>query len=207
MGIQPFPENKMTEKKASNNVRWVKLGLTFFAFVVVSIGLGYLIQLLFTNFKIPLDVPLWLALLIIFAILFLVNLSLFIPLPFGVSIMLVAAAHWNPVLVALAGALGAGLGELSGYYFGYLGKRVAINENTPSYKTVHGWIQKYGMWAIAFLSFQPIIPFEVGGFIAGVARMPIRKFLPAIWIGKFPKYLILIYAGTSIFHFFFHRGI
>jgi membrane protein YqaA with SNARE-associated domain len=194
-------------QKGNKNVRWVKLGLTFVAFLAISIGFGYLLQILFNNFKIPLDVPAWLALLIIFAILLLVNLSLFIPLPFGVSLMLVASAHWNPILVALAGALGAGLGELSGYYFGYLGKKVAINENTPSYKTVHGWIQKYGMWAIAFLSFQPVIPFEIGGFIAGVARMPVRKFLPAIWIGKFPKYLLLIYLGTSIFHFFAHPHI
>jgi membrane protein YqaA with SNARE-associated domain len=207
MGMLPFPENKMAEQKENKTIRWVKLGLTFFAFVAVSIGFGFLIQFLFTNFKIPLDVPIWLALLIIFTVLFLVNLSLFIPLPFGVSIMLVAAAHWNPVLVALAGALGGGLGELSGYYFGYLGKKVAINENTPTYKTVHRWIQKYGMWAIAFLAFQPIIPFEIGGFIAGVARMPVSKFLPAIWIGKFPKYLFLIYLGSSIFQFFFHRGI
>jgi uncharacterized membrane protein YdjX (TVP38/TMEM64 family) len=192
----------LMEQKENKTIRWVKLALTFLAFIAVSIGLGYLVQQLLTNFDIPLDVPVWLALLIVFAILFAVNLSLFIPLPFGVSIMLIAAAHWHPVLVALAGALGAGLGELSGYYFGYLGKKVAINENTPSYKTVHGWIQKYGMWAIAFLSFQPIIPFEIGGFIAGVARMPIRKFLPAVWIGKFPKYLFLIYLGSSIFHIF-----
>jgi hypothetical protein len=55
--------------------------------------------------------------------------------------------------------------------------------------------------AIAFLSFQPILPIEIGGFIAGAARMPIHTFLPALWIGKFPKYLVLIYLGSTLFRF------
>ncbi len=191
----------MAEQKENKAVRWAKLGIIFLGFLVLSFGLGYLIRLTLSNFHIPLDIPMWSALLIVFGILVIMNLS-FIPLPFGISIMLVAAGHWNPVLVALAGSLGASLGEFSGYFFGYLGKRIAINENTPGYKMVQGWIHRYGMWAIAFISFQPVIPFELAGFIAGVARMPVRRFLPAIWIGKFPKYLILIYVGTSIFHFF-----
>jgi membrane protein YqaA with SNARE-associated domain len=116
--------------------------------------------------------------------------------------MVVAAAHWNPVLVALFGSLGASLGEFSSYFFGYLGKRISINENMTGYRLVQTWIRKYGIWAIALLSFQPVLPFEIGGFIAGLARMPIHLFLPAIWIGKFPKYLILIYLGSTIVHFF-----
>jgi uncharacterized membrane protein YdjX (TVP38/TMEM64 family) len=194
-------EQNMAEQKQNRAIRWTKLGLIFIAFLIVSFGLGYLIRISLSSYNIPMDIPLWSALLIVFGILAIINIS-FIPLPFGISIMLAAAAHWNPVLVALAGSLGASLGEFSGYFFGYLGKRVAINENTPGYKMVQGWIQRYGMWAIAFLSFQPVIPFELAGFVAGVAKMPVRQFLPAILIGKFPKYLILIYLGTSLLHFF-----
>jgi len=194
--------NSVTMQKRNRNVRWLRLGLAFIFFLAISIGLGYLLRTLLINYHIPLDIPIWLAFLVIFGILLIINLSV-LPLPFGVSIMLVAAAHWNPVLVALAGSLGASLGESSGYLFGYLGKRVAISDDIVGYKTVQTWVQRYGMWAIAFLSFQPVIPFEVGGFVAGVARMSIPKFLLAIWIGKFPKYLIIIYVlrGTMI-HFF-----
>jgi uncharacterized membrane protein YdjX (TVP38/TMEM64 family) len=192
----------MTEK-SNKRLRWLKLGLTVVGFIAISIGLGYAIRYSLHNFHIPLDIPTWEALLIIFGILLVMNLSI-LPLPFGISIMLVAATHWHPVLVALAGSLGASLGEFSAYFFGYLGKRIAINENTMGYKQIQGWIHRYGMWAIAFLSFQPIIPFEIGGFIAGVAKMPVKQFLPAIWIGKFPKYIILIYLGNTLldrFHF------
>jgi uncharacterized membrane protein YdjX (TVP38/TMEM64 family) len=179
--------------------RWLKLVLTFLGFIVISLGLGYLIRYFLARYHIPLNIPTWKALLLVFGILTVINLSV-LPLPFGISIMLVAAAIWNPILVTLSGSLGATLGEFSGYFFGYLGKRISIDENTPGYKMVHGWLVKYGMWAITLLSFQPIIPFEIGGFIAGAVKMPINRFLPAIWIGKFPKYLMLIYLGNTLMH-------
>jgi uncharacterized membrane protein YdjX (TVP38/TMEM64 family) len=56
------------------------------------------------------------------------------------------------------------------------------------------------MWAITFLAFQPVIPFDLGGLIAGTARMPLRKFLLGLFLGKFPKYLILAYAGVDLIH-------
>jgi uncharacterized membrane protein YdjX (TVP38/TMEM64 family) len=196
----------MAANKPNRTRRWLKLGLTALVFLVISVGLGYLIQSLLANYQIPENIPTWEALLIIFGILIVINLTV-LPLPFGIAIMLAAASQWNPVLVALAGAAGASLGEFSGYFFGYLGKRVAFNEETPGYYTVRRWIHKYGMWAIALLSFQPILPFEIGGFIAGVLRMPVRKILPAIFIGRFPKYLIFIYLGSTILQIFsyFHR--
>jgi uncharacterized membrane protein YdjX (TVP38/TMEM64 family) len=126
-----------------------------------------------------------------------VNMSV-LPIPFGISLMLVAANHWNPVLIALVGSLGASIGEFTSYFFGYLGKRFSIDENLMGYRLIRGWIGKYGIWAIALLSFQPIFPFEIGGFIAGLAKMPVQKFFPAIWLGKFPKYLILIFLGRAI---------
>ncbi len=36
-----------------------------------------------------------------------------------------------------------------------------------------------------------IIPFDIGGLIAGAARMPLYNFLPELWIGNFPS----IYSG------------
>jgi membrane protein YqaA with SNARE-associated domain len=192
----------MTETNKRGKWYWIKLGAVIFLFFAFSVGFAYLAQLILSHYQIPFDVPLWTALLIVLGVLVLINLSA-LPLPFGLSLMLVAANHWNPALVALAGSIGASFGEFSSYFFGYLGKRVAINDNTPGYKMIQGWIHRWGMWAIAFLSFQPVIPFEIGGLIAGIVRMPIRKFLPAIMIGKFPKYLIFIYLGHSLLHRFF----
>jgi uncharacterized membrane protein YdjX (TVP38/TMEM64 family) len=187
----------MAESGKNKTWRWTKLGLTILVFVAVSIGLGYLFQTLLSSYEIPEDIPVWLALLIVFGMLAAVNLTL-LPLPFGVSLKIAAAGDWNPVLVALAGSLGATLGEFSGYFFGYLGKKVSIKDDTPFYLTVRRWVEKYGVWAIAFISFQPVIPFDIGGFTAGITHMPVRKFVPAVWIGKFPKYLIFVYLGDAV---------
>jgi uncharacterized membrane protein YdjX (TVP38/TMEM64 family) len=192
----------MNVQDSRGRIQWVKLVLVFIVFLIVSIGLGYLIRIALVRFHIPTELPLWLGLLIIFGVLLIINISFIIPIPFGISLMLAAATQYNPILVALAGAAGASLGEFTGYLFGAIGKKVAIHENTPGYKMVQRWINKYGMWAIAFISFQPLIPFELGGFIAGLVRMPVKQFLPAVALGRFPKYLILIYAGTAILHFF-----
>jgi membrane protein YqaA with SNARE-associated domain len=103
--------------------------------------------------------------------------------------------------VALCAATGGSLGELSGYYAGRLGRKIAIPESIIGYKKIEHWVNRYGVFAIMLLAFQPVIPFDIGGLVAGAAQMPIYKFLPSLWIGKFPKYLILIYAGLGIFKF------
>jgi uncharacterized membrane protein YdjX (TVP38/TMEM64 family) len=136
----------------------------------------------------------------LFGITLLINLS-FIPLPIAVSLMIAAAAKFNPVLIALVCSFGACIGEMSGYYAGLLGKKIAFAGENRWYQLMKGWIDRWGFWAIAFLSFQPILPIEVGGIIAGAAKMPVKKFFPALWVGKFPKYLILIYAGLGLIRF------
>ncbi|MCK4331648.1 MAG: VTT domain-containing protein, partial [Dehalococcoidia bacterium] len=86
-------------------------------------------------------------------------------------------------------------------YAGYLGKRIAIAEKMAGYDRVADWMNRYGLWAIFFLAFQPVIPFDIGGLVAGGARMPLYKFLPALWAGKFLKYIGFCYSGIGLIHF------
>ncbi len=181
-------------------MHWLRLAATLVGFLILSAALGYSLQNLLVRLQIPKDIPAWLAYSIIFGIALVVNLSV-IPLPFAISLMVVAATTWNPVVVALFGSPGATLGEFSSYLVGYFGRKIAIHKDVPGYKTIQAWIQRYGVWVIAFLSFQPILPFEIGGFMAGLAKMPVHQFLPALWLGKFPKYIILIYAARGLIHF------
>jgi len=187
-------------EKRTGKVHWLRLIIVFLAFVIASFGLAYLFQHLLARFDLSLYEFAWLAYLVVFVATLLANLTIIAPVPFATSIMLSAAAEWNPVLVALAAAAGGTLGELSGYYAGYLGKKLAIPESIIGYSRVEHWVQRYGMWAITFLAFQPVIPFDLGGLIAGTARMPLRKFLLGLFLGKFPKYLILAYAGVDLIH-------
>jgi uncharacterized membrane protein YdjX (TVP38/TMEM64 family) len=186
--------------KKGTGVSWIKLIATALIFLVVSVGIGVLIRLALKNYQIPVDISPWLAYLIIFGIALIVNLSV-LPLAFAVSLLWVAAQYWNPILIAVFASVGACVGELSAYYIGYLGKKFAVPDNNVWYQKIHAWVLKYGFWAVVLLSFQPVIPFEIGGFIVGTIKMPVRKFFPALIVGKFPKYLILIYAGRGLLDF------
>jgi membrane protein YqaA with SNARE-associated domain len=183
----------------AGKIHWVKFILTALGIIALSI-LFYWVLVHYVSPHFTLSHIAWIAYLTLFGIICLINLS-FIPLPFAVSLMIAAAAKFNPVMIALVCSLGACLGEMSGYYAGVLGKKLAFTGETRVYQLMKKWIDKFGFWAIAFLSFQPILPIEVGGIIAGTMKMPVSKFFPALWLGKFPKYLILIYAGLGLISF------
>ena len=189
-----------TAVKRNNQIHWLRLTIAVLGFLIIGFGLAYVLQNLVVRFRLPLYQFAWLAYLIVFSSSLVANLTIIAPVPFGVSIMIAAATEWNPVLVALFGSIGATLGELSGYYAGYLGRKVAVSDSVTGYSQVERWIQRYGAWGILFLGFQPVLPFDIAGLIAGAARMPLHKFLPALWGGRFPKYVIFIYAGLGLIH-------
>jgi uncharacterized membrane protein YdjX (TVP38/TMEM64 family) len=188
-----------TKEIPKRRVQWLKLLLIAIAVTILSVVVSViLIHVIKAHFTLPKTQ--WIGYLSIFAIILVMNLS-FIPIPLVISIMIAAAAVWNPLLVILSSSVGACIGEMSGYYTGILGKKIAIPDNLSGYKLMKKWIDKYGFWAIAFLSLQPILPIEVAGIIAGAARMPVRKFLPALILGKIPKYVIIVYAGLGVIRY------
>ena len=200
MGGDAKEVSKHVAAKRVNQIRWLKLLIAFVGLLVISFGLAYVLQKLVVRFNLPLYRFAWLTYLIVFGVSLVANLTIIAPVPFAMSIMIAAATQWNPVLVALSASIGATFGELSGYYAGYLGRKIAAVNNTTGYSQVEHWIQHYGAWAIFFLAFQPVLPFDIGGVIAGTARMPLKKFLPALWAGRFPKYVIFVYTGLGLIH-------
>ena len=169
--------------------------------LALSFGLAYLLQNVVAHFELQLKGFAWLAYLSVFATTLVCNFTVIVPVPIATSIMIAAASNWNPVMVALADSIGGTLGELSGYYAGYLGKRIAVAEHVAGYNRVADWMNRYGSWAIFFLALQPILPFDIGGLVAGASKMPLYKFLPALWAGKFIKYTTLCYSGIGLINF------
>ena len=181
--------------------RWVRLGVLFLILIVISFALAFL----FDYFLSPLEDTLrdfaWLAYLIVFATNLLSNLTVLAPVSVGTAIMLAASEMYHPALIALFAAAGGTLGELGGYYAGSLGKQVLFKEYPEAYEKVTGWVKRYGVWAISFLAFQPILPFDIAGLVAGASRMRASRFLVACFLGKFPKYLLIIYFFTQLADF------
>ena len=184
--------------KRNRQVQWIRLAVGLITLVALSFALAYLLAYAAEKLNLPLYDYAWLAFLIVFVISVISNLSIIAPVPVAAAIMIAAATAWNPVLSALSASLGAAIGELSGYYAGYFGKKMAMSGSIPWYGRVERWINRYGAWGIAFLSFQPVIPFDIGGMVAGAAKMPLHKFVPALWLGRFPKYILMTYAGLGL---------
>ena len=182
-------------------LRFLKMAAIIIVLIALSFFLSYWFNRLADSMHLPLNEYAFLAYLVVFGVTLIANLTVVAPVPIAVTVMATVAQTWNPVLTALAAALGGTIGELSGYYAGYAGRKFAIANDFVGLNRVEGWIHRWGAWAIVFLAFQPIIPFDVGGLIAGAAKMPLRKFLPALFAGKFPKYILLAYAVNGVISF------
>ena len=128
----------------------------------------------------------------IFLIALLANATVFLPAP-GVAVVFAMGSIFNPLGVALVAGAGGALGELSGYLAGFSGQ--AVVERTDIYERINPWVQKYGVFTILVLSAVPNPFFDVAGVAAGIAKMPIRRFLFACWIGQTIKMAMFAYAG------------
>ena len=128
----------------------------------------------------------------IFLIALMANATVFLPAP-GVAVIFAMGSIFHPLGVALAAGAGGALGELSGYLAGFSGQ--AVVERTNVYERINPWVEKFGSWAILILAAIPNPFFDVAGVAAGVAKMPIRNFLVACWIGQTVKMAMFAYAG------------
>jgi uncharacterized membrane protein YdjX (TVP38/TMEM64 family) len=184
--------------------RWLELALYVVALGGVTYGFWVLLTYLEARFNIQIQQYAATAYLIVFVVTLVSCAGLFVPVYFHVALMInvakavAAVSPLAPVLVALAATTGGALGEITGYYAGYLGKRIAQVENMPGYQRLVGWMRRHGMLAIFLMSLQPILPFDVAGLVAGAARMPLWKFLLPCWAGRFPKYLAACYFGAAV---------
>jgi uncharacterized membrane protein YdjX (TVP38/TMEM64 family) len=194
-------DTKIALTNPDSHIHWVRLVIAFAGLIAISFGLAAFLNILKDRLNIDIYQYHWLAYLSVFAFSLLANMTIIAPVPFAIAIMANAAQHFNPALIALVGALGGSLGELSGYYAGRLGSKIAIPENIISNQRITHLVKKHGFWAIAVIAFQPLIPFDVGGMVAGAGKMPLIKFLPALFLGKFPKYLLLVYVSLGIIDF------
>jgi len=180
--------------------RWLELALYVVILIGLSFGLTYLIRYLMAHFNLSVEGLATTAYLVVFVTTLVSNASIIVPVPIFVAVMLTAASKWNPVIVALVASSAGTLGEITGYYAGYLGKKIIVSEATPGYEKLVGWMKRHGPWGIFLLSLQPILPFDVAGLLAGASKLPLWKFLLPCWAGKFPKYLVGCLLGVEVLH-------
>jgi uncharacterized membrane protein YdjX (TVP38/TMEM64 family) len=178
--------------------KWLSMAGYIVLLIALSVGLAYLPQYLLARLGISVEEFATTAYLVVFGVTLICNASILIPVAVHISIMMAAASIWNPILIAFIASIAGTLGEISGYYAGYLGKKVIVTETTPGYNKLVAWMKRYGLLAIFLLSLQPILPFDIAGITAGASKLPLWKFLLPCWAGKFPKYILFCYFGFGL---------
>jgi len=121
------------------------------------------------------------------------NATVVLPMP-GLLLLVALGAVFNPILVALVGAVGGAIGELSGYILGYSGRGIA--RSNKWFVRAESWMRKWGAITIFVFALAPFLPLDIAGMAAGVLHFPIWKFLLACFLGKALLYIMMVLAGA-----------
>ena len=95
----------------------------------------------------------------------------------------------GPILIGVAGGIGAAIGETTGYLAGYSGRTLVLGQKR--FERVQGWMRKWGSLTIFSLSIVPFI-FDLVGIVAGSLHFPLWKFILLCGLGRTILYVGLI---------------
>jgi membrane protein DedA with SNARE-associated domain len=121
---------------------------------------------------------------------------------------------------ALAGAVGCVVGSIPAYYLGQYGGRPLIERYGRYLLVSHRELdladrlfQRWGHWVVFAGRLLPVVRTFIA-FPAGVARMPMGKFIAYTFVGSYPWCLALAWVGAKLgkswhtdprFKAFYHR--
>ena len=122
--------------------------------------------------------------------------TILLPAP-GLLIVISLGTRLNPCLIALAGGLGAALGELSSYAAGFSAQGVIKNQKI--YNKMVSWMEKNGPLTILVLAAIPNPFFDITGIAAGALKMKIGEYFIWALIGNTIKMLFLTLVASGVF--------
>jgi membrane protein DedA with SNARE-associated domain len=112
--------------------------------------------------------------------------------------------RWEFWIVVLVATLGNTIGSIIGYYIGAIGGRPFLERygrylliRPHELELADRFFQKYGPATAFFSRLLPIVRTFIS-FPAGVARMPIGKFILYSTLGAVPWSIALVWAGTQL---------
>jgi membrane protein DedA with SNARE-associated domain len=111
---------------------------------------------------------------------------------------------WNFVIALLVATLGAVLGSLAGYLIGAWGGRPLLDRygryvhiKPDDLDRADAWFARYGDWAVFFGRLVPLVRALIN-YPAGVARMPVGRFLLFSALGSLPWNAALLLGGVLL---------
>ena len=122
----------------------------------------------------------------------------------GLAVEPITGQPWNYYLVVLAGTIGATVGALIAYGIGAWGGRPVIERwgryvgiTTSDLDRAETFFARHGQAASFFGRMIPVIRSLVS-FAAGVARMPLGRFVLFTFLGSLPFTAALTFAGLQL---------
>lgn len=122
------------------------------------------------------------------------NATIILPAPVILTAF-VGGAIWSPLIVTFVVALGATIGELTGYMAGYGGQEIV--ETEVKLEKVRGWMNKHGLWTLFVLAVIPNPLFDLAGIVAGATKIPVYKYFAIVLLGKIVKFGVFAYLGAN----------
>jgi membrane protein YqaA with SNARE-associated domain len=122
------------------------------------------------------------------------TMSIVIPIPYTVVILLLGIEGWDPLMLTIAGGFGSAIGELMGYLLGYYGRRIISEERQRKMDYLLKIFGKYTPIAIFIFALTPL-PDDLLFIPLGILRFSLVKaFIPA-FLGKIAMVYILASFG------------
>jgi membrane protein YqaA with SNARE-associated domain len=140
----------------------------------------------------------------IFLLSVITNASILFPIPIleialfaSGSVNFLGLGIFSPLVFGFAAGIGAGFGELSGYFLGRGGRKILKKFKEKEAEKIFLFgkkLEKKGFFALIFFAFFPF-PFDLVGIAAGLVKFPLKVFIIGCAIGKSFRYSIIAYAG------------
>lgn len=138
--------------------------------------------------------------LIIYILMSLTRSVLLIPCTPFILAGAISFPQW-PFLVFAISLAGVVVGAFLVYSFpSFGGYDKLLEEKYPEkIKNLKAKMQhKNAFWFVVGWSFFPLVPTDAACYVAGVARMPLRKMLIALVIGELPLVALYVFLGAEI---------
>ena len=135
--------------------------------------------------------------------LFLVNLissaSLFVSGPAFLTVI-AGGSLYSPLLVGVIASLGAAVGDMVSFLFGFSGRKLTRKKLERSKKilVLEKYFKKYGALIIFLVAIIPNPLFDAIGIFAGVLNYPPIRFFVIVLVGRFLRYWLLAKVAASI---------
>jgi len=130
----------------------------------------------------------------VFAISLIGAMSIIFPIPYTFIILTLGMEGMDPFLLTVAGGLGSGIGEFSGYLLGYYGRSVISEKQQRKMDYMIRVFDRYGPITIFLFALTPL-PDDLLFIPLGILRYKfIKAFIPNI-LGKTLMCAILAYGG------------